>query len=447
MKIRNLIISLLIISGLAYAGVKGYVYLKVKRQVDSLVTVAAPFVEIQYGSIGSTLEGAAHISNISLKLHGINDTIGIEQLRVITPDLAFLLAGSDSLRNGELPDRFGLQLKGVRFNLAGDLAGMLEKKEATQTQKQFAADQVCKLSYAFITAQYRELGISELVFDSEYLIERGAAPTEMQLKILFDMHGIEKTDFTLIMQGIGDSIYTIAAAVPMLKYARINYRPDPAFTDAMLKYCTAQKNMEVPAYIDYLFDEGDYFYTSESGFVPGPGIRAAFRKLIEDRGEITVLANPYSPVDISKAHLYKQEDWPRLFGLAMLVNGETVDDLSFQIQKRGTGSKNSGQSFFGFPFSGKQDAGGQTTADESQTTKTAAKTPKRSRNQYRVASAKEIPQLIGKPVRIVTYDNKLREGHILNVRNGVISLEKRVRGGTFSTRVYVKAIKTIEVLD
>lgn len=447
MKIRNLIISLLIIAGLAYAGMKGYVYLKVKRQVDSLVTVAAPFVEIQYGSIGSTLEGAVHISNISLRVHGINDTIGIDQLRVITPGPAFLLAGSDSLRNGELPDRFGLQLKGVRFSLAGDLAEMLEKKEAAQTKKKFTADHVCRLSYAFITAQYRELGINELVFDSDYLIERGATPTEMQLKILFDMHGIEKTDFTLIMQGIGDSIYTINAAVPMLKYARINYRPDPALTDTMLKYCAKHKNTDVPAYVDYLFKDGNNYLTEESGFIPGPGIRAAFRKLIEDRGEITILANPYSPVDISKAHLYKQEDWPRLFGLAMLVNGETVDDISFQIQKGGAGSKNSGQSFFGFPFSGKHDAGGQTTADESQTAKSVARTTKQSRNKYRVASAKEIPQLIGKPVRIVTYDNKLREGHILNVRNGVISLEKRVRGGTFSTRVYVKAIKTIEVLD
>lgn len=443
MRFRTLIILLLIIAGLVYGGLKGLLYYKVKQRVDSLVTTVSPFAYIRYGSIGTRLDGTIDINEIAANLTGVDDTVNIKKLRLTTPGLQYLLTGGESMRAGEFPEHLGLEIKGARFNLRGSMVQMLEKAEAEQNKKKYSDDLVCSLSRAFITAQYRTLGLSQLMLDSGFTIRYVAAASELQLKMHYSLRGIEQMKASMSFGGMGNSVYRVAAATPLLEKIEARYKPDSRFVDKVLDYCARQKNIDAETYIERLFSRGDQEYAAALGFIPGPGIRDAMRKMLENKSELRIIVNPISPLDVSKLHLYEHKDWPELLGLRVMVNGTRVSDLSFRIP---TGKDASGPFSVFSAFAKNEESEDQASGKKSSVKGKRRSTPSRGPH-IRVVSIRDIPRLIGKQVQILTYDGKRRAGHILRVEGDVVHLERRMSGGTFSTRVYVGAIKRIEVVE
>lgn len=448
MKLGKLLVFVLVGSGVAYGGLKGYIHYKIKKQVDTLVASAAPFADIEYGSIGSSLDGAVNVDDIVVYPRGVNDSVSIEQLRLITPGLEFLLNGSESMRSGELPERMGMQFRGARFNLKGRLAQLLEQAEAGQTGRQPSADQPCALNRAFATAQYRELGLSELVFDTDFLIERGLTPSQMVMKMGYSLHGVEQANFTMALEGMGDNIMSVALATPLLKNLTVSYKPDADFGRKTLDYCAGLQGTDVPSFISQLFDNSDEFFAAQLGFVPGPGIRAALREFMESQGEVRIAAQPNSPLDMNTIHLYKPEDWPNLFGLMVTVNDIEVSDLSFRMPEQKSGAQDAETTPFKFPSLAMLDPRkNRETAATQAVAKPAQAKSRNGRPRYRTVDRKEVAQLVGKNARISTVDGKRRSGRVLSIRHGVISLELRMHGGTLSTTVPIARTRKIEVLD
>ncbi len=448
MKLKNLLVFVLVGTGVAYGGLKVYIHHKVKKQVDTLVAASQPFADIEYGSIGSTLDGAVSIDDIVVYPRGVNDSVRMEQLRVITPGLGFLLNGSESMRKGELPERMGIEFRGARFNLKGRLAQLLEQAEASQTGREPSADQACALSRAFVTAQYRELGLSELVFDTDFVIERGLTPSQVVMKMRYSLHGVEQADFTMTLEGMGNNVMSVAFATPLLKNISVSYRPDPEFSNKALHYCAELQATDVPTFISQLMDKGDEYFADELGFIPGPGIRSALRQFLESQGEVRISARPDSPLDIKTVHLYKPEDWPDLFGLTVTVNDTEVSDLSFRMPEHKAGEQNAETTTFKLPGLAMLDPIRNRESGENQAdSKPAQAKSKYGRPRYRTVDRKDVAQLVGQNARISTVDGKRRSGRVLSIKNGVISLELRMQGGTLSTKVPIAKARKIEVLD
>jgi hypothetical protein len=446
MKLKKIIVFSMIGVGVAYSGVKGYIYYKVKNQVDQMVVVARPFADIEYGSIGSDLQGRVMLDDLVLYPRGINDTVKVDRLTVITPGLEFLLSGSESLKQGEIPEHMGLALTGIHLDLNGRLTEMLEQMEAAQLGYGPADGIACSLSSNFMTTQYRELGLKELVFDTAFRFEHGDSASQLRLKMDYNMRGMEALEIVITMDGVGHSVMGLAMGSPQLQRVSMNWRPDAAFTHKTLDYCAGQQGMDVPTYIDGLFGQSDEDYAEDLGFVPGPGIRAAMKELMQNAGELNLVAQPASSLDLKSVYLYKPEDWPDLFGLIVKVNGKEVTDLSFTLPDIDPSQGDEQSADFSFPafdFLGQQEQPVQAQSQK----KPKVAPARSSRPRYRIVPRGEVNTLVGRSVRILTADGKRRSGRVLNISNGVISLEMRMHAGTMSTTVPVKAAKKIEVLE
>jgi hypothetical protein len=448
MKLKNLIVFTLIGTGVAYGGVKGYIHYKVKKQVDQLVAVASPFADIEYGSIGSDLQGRVMINDLVIYPRGVNDALNADQLTVITPGLKYLLNGSDAVKHGEFPEHMGVAMNGARLNLRGRLTDMLEQAEAAQLGRQPSEDIACSLSSNFITAQYRELGLEELVFDTVFSVERGLTGSELVFKMDYAIRDVEQAEFAMTLDGFGTSLMSVAFATPQLKRVAMHYRPDAEFSRKTSEYCAGQQGVNVQTFINKLFDKTDQQYMQDLGFVPGPGIRAAMKELMQSTGELSLVAQPPSMLDLKTVHLYKPKDWPDLFGLIVKVNDKEVSDLSFSLPGVDLTQDDNGTTSFNLPgldFFSQQEQAAQTQVQAGKKSKAA---PSRSgRPHYRAVTRGEAKKLVGRDVRISTVDGKHRSGRVLNVNNGVISLEMRMHGGTLSTRVPVVTASKIEVLE
>ncbi|HEX7028080.1 MAG TPA: hypothetical protein VF268_12635 [Gammaproteobacteria bacterium] len=440
MSIKNLVIAVIAAAGLAYGGVKGYLYIKVNQQMERLTVAASPFAHIEYGSVGSTLDGVVLLSDIAVRPRGIDDTVNVEQLRIVTPGLGFLLRGGESMSQGEFPERFGMHLQGVTLSLDGALVKMLEEMEAEQSGRQPSPDHVCTLSRDFITDQYRQLGFRQMVFDSSVMFDHRPASTEVRLAIDYVLRGVERGDIAITFTGIGDSIQSAAIGQPLLKRVEAGYKPDADLVARTLEHCAQREGVDVQTYTESLFDKDDDYFAQTIGFIPGPGIRAAIRRMILERGELRIVAEPLSPLDLNTVHLYQPEDWPGLFGLTASVDDNPVTDLSFRVPGY-TVDPGKQHSIFNIP--------GLTQAEEPEPDAVQEAVPEQKRNspRFRVVDKRRIHELRWKDVRIVTLEGKRRSGTITDVKDGLVYLENRMTGGSMSTQVSIASIKQIEVLE
>ncbi len=447
-KLKNLVIITLIGAGGAYGGVKGYIHYNVKKQLDQLVAAARPFADIEYASISSDLQGRVMIDGLIIYPRGVNEAVNTERLTVITPGLGYLLTGSDAVQRGELPERMGFALTGVHLNLRGPLTEMLEQAEAAQLGQQPAEDVACSLSGNFLTAQYRELGLDELVFDTRFRFERGITASQLVFKMDYAIRDLEQVEVAVTLEGVGRSLMNPAFFNPKLKRVTVNYRPDAAFSRKTLEYCAGRQDVDVPTFISTLFEKSDEHYMQNLGFVPGPGIRAALQELTQSAGELSMVAQPASALDMKTVHLYKPTDWPDLFGLMVSVNGKEVSDLSFTLPEVESGQGDKQTATTGQPQMAPPVRQQQADPVRAQSVKKArvARSPS-GRPRYRIVTRGEVNKLVGRYVRISTADGKRRSGRILGISKGIISLEMRMNGGTMSTRVPAAKASKIEVLE
>lgn len=445
-KLKNTLLLIIILGGSTYGGIKGYIYYNIKKQVDNFAKMALPYATFDYGGIGSTLEGTIILEEITFRPNGINDVIQIDKLKLITPGLSTLLGGAESIKRGEFPKKAGLSLQGIHINLSGELVGMMVKAEAKAMGYQPEKGLACSFSQAFMTEQYKELGVNELIMDAKVKIERGANSQSIIFKVLYALRDIEEYEvqFTMdnpqsIMVGMMGGPFT-----PPIRSVSLSYRPDPGFNQRAILYCAKLKGVSVKEFIGQLINQSDEDYMRDFGFVPGPGIRSALQGILINADELRIVALPGESLDLSTLHLYNPKDIPDLLELLVTVNGKTIDDLSFTLP---TLSDTSGESA-SLKLPMLDMIRSATQANTPSTIKPEAKQKEKVKKlKYHTVKPEDLKYKIGREAYIETVDGKTRAGRIESIENGIISLQIRMHGGTITSHIPISKAAKIEVQE
>ena len=165
--------------------------------------MAAPFAVIEYGDIKTTLDGVIIVENIKLRPNNINDVISIDVLELITPGLPYLLGNpEDAITLGELPEKMGVAVKGIRIDLSGELVKVMTEFETDATGYLPETGLACTFSRAFQTEQYKELGIEELILSIATKIEFNEALETLKFSMQISAPGIEEVDMEVVLEDI-----------------------------------------------------------------------------------------------------------------------------------------------------------------------------------------------------------------------------------------------------
>lgn len=421
-KFRVLVIYSLLVAAAVYGAIKAYIYFSIKGEVDTAIVHASPFAGISYRGISSDIRGKVSVNGIEVNLPNQSLPLRIDALRLEGPGIGFLFdmaAGFKdervprwmyiTLNRVELPDMQDLALPGFPVETGAlnwelepcGLAGLL-RHAAPLRSDTYPMMLTLRLGYRF---------------------DRLSSSGDLELS--YDMPGGESMTVELEVADMPQPGAMMLGVAPKLEKLNFSYVPVAGPLKRELGKCAENSGQSDAMYVEKLLTQPTDKLVKELGFAPGQGLRKAIEDFLLAPGEIRVEAGPVDDVLQTASAQYPPQQLIKLLNLALNVNGEAIDDLSFEVAAPAeyTGS-------------------GETGSEAS-----GADPEKRIRARFIETQPAELKNYLGRDVRLVIngHDSPQR-GVLISVHDKEANVEKRVLRGKMTLHVPLEDIVQIEVM-
>ncbi len=312
---RNLLISIIILTVVAYFGSKWHLHNKVSQGMDSAVTMMSPYAKVEYAGVASTLTGELTIEGVRIRISGFNDDLYIDRLGIDTPDFLSLLELGDVARmqSDGLPESLGFIVEGLHMPAGADYyrelyAFALEARGITDADK-VAAE--CAGKYGFSPSTLDALGYDEQVVSMSITVnnQHGGYSLDMAMSIE-DMWDV---DASLKLAGDMQSEMLKGLAYrPRLSSMQVELT-DRSLNQRVFDYCS-QRGLSETEILQAQLDSF-MFIGEENGIVFDEYLINPYMEFIGGKSTLVVTARPNEPIAMSQIDLYKPSDVPALLNL------------------------------------------------------------------------------------------------------------------------------------
>ncbi len=412
------VVGLVLFVAAVIGGVTLYIRYQVKTALEDTLTAISPVTEMRYASVSVTPGGTIRVQDIEIRPRAFNDRLHIEGIEVETPGLWFLLTGPKKLRDGELPEHLRATVRGLAFNLSGPMAETFDRFVAEAMQSSGAAPVAnCGNVRYFDLNGYQRLGYQSLVFDVSlgYRFERGGGPLRITTEWRTRDLGVATVNLEFV--GVSSNLRAVMATQPLLRALDVVYQ-DLSFADRLKRYCAQASGITVEQYIESEVNRNAAAYQAQWGFVPGPGLRQAYREFLTRPGEVRVQITPSVELDMQMLRLFKPEEIVPMLNLRMSVNGKAVTDLSMM----------------------------PVASTPTRPAPSPAAAPGFVASEFRAVPTTDLDRHIGKTVRLHLTHGGTREGRLVQLLDGMARVERRLPGGTMTLGIPLRQIERVEVL-
>ena len=315
---KQIIIWIAILGTVGYFGSKLLLHNKVEKGVDNAVLAVAPFADIQYEGVSSTMSGELTIDGITLRVNGFDDDIHIARLGIDTPSYFSLLGltdASDKIGSPAdlVPDYFGVIAEGVRVRVDSDYMMWIHaaRVEALNVSDLDSPAAACAGKYGYSPQALAGLGYDEQVASVAAHFQRGDG--DYTISIRSDVVDMWDVDAELTLSG--DMISDMARgarARPRMRELRIEYR-DRSLNDRVRKYCE-RLGLDNEQILQAQLETLQYF-GRQNGIVFDEYVIDPYLEFLNGKSTLVVTAKPNEPVSLSQITLYKPSDVPALLDL------------------------------------------------------------------------------------------------------------------------------------
>jgi len=126
---KKIVIALFVVCIIMFAAIRGGLWYVTQQFVDNQVIQAKPFAQISYKEIKTSLTGSATVTKLKVFIPAIDETIFIESIQFLAPDLISLLTLDHTLQQKQIPESLTLLVSGVTIDLNGKLMSMMDNPE------------------------------------------------------------------------------------------------------------------------------------------------------------------------------------------------------------------------------------------------------------------------------------------------------------------------------
>jgi hypothetical protein len=312
---KNFVVWLIVIGAVGYFGSKWYLHNEVSKGMDMAIIMMAPYADVEYDGVASTLSGELTIEGIRVRIDGFNDDLHIDRFGIDTPSFLSLIELGDVARmQGDgIPEYFGFLIEGLRIPAGADYYEELYQftLEARGVDDALDAAVECTGKYGFSPQTLAELGYKQQVISSSMTFH--------------NKRGKFSVDMTMVMEDMWDIDANLTLAGDMMAEMSkgLAYRPrlssfEVAVTDRSLNkrvadYC-ARRGLTEKQILQAQLDSFK-FVGEENGIEFDEYVLDPYMEFIGGKSKLVITAQPNEPVAISQIDLYKPSDVPALLNL------------------------------------------------------------------------------------------------------------------------------------
>ncbi|MEJ2142687.1 MAG: hypothetical protein P8Y24_10120 [Gammaproteobacteria bacterium] len=327
---RNILGIFLLVLLVGYAGIKGLIYYKVKSGVDTASNKMRIFATLRYEGISSSLlDRSVTLENVSFLLNGLEDGFNIDTITLQTDDIGYLLKGFD-FRRGDLPERFNISIKGSKVDLYGSMIDKVDQSlNELNSMSKGLVTSACGNKLFLRPADFRQMGYDILNSDIEF----GYKFTGQGIQLTYDVTTRDFGSASMLIKMTGPtrpSAMAFKSNPPQLTEISITYQ-DLSYVHRSNEYCAKEGNRDITKYIEAEVNKPDKAYAYQWGFIPGPGLKQAYKEFLTNPGTISLTMHPPADFTPGSLGLYKPETIPTLLNMKLSVNEKPVSDLSFSF--------------------------------------------------------------------------------------------------------------------
>ncbi|MEJ1409863.1 MAG: hypothetical protein RPU60_06555 [Candidatus Sedimenticola sp. (ex Thyasira tokunagai)] len=423
MRSKSIILLFLVVCLAVYGGLKGYVHFKVKAEVDRLIHLVEPYVDIRYEEISSSFGGEVSVEGITVIPKGAVEVVRIGVLELAGDDFTFLLEMVGGLKADKPPEK--VQVAARRIEIPVEVEQLFGLEGGTVA----ARPKPCTLGGILSHSGLENLDYQRLIADVRFGYRLNASAGELSINIGYWLQEIENFRLDLSFTDVAAAGDVAMRVMPRLAGGELRYQMAQDYAIGMVNYCAKQAGKRPSAYLDNLFSMSDQRYAQELGFVPGQGIRFILDKMIRQSAEVHLRIAPGVRLDLPKLQSYSPSQWPELLGLEVTVGERQVTDLGLTIPERGAMGWSSRQ---GDAQDGAAASGGRLS---------------RAKPRFIETGVDRLAGYLGSDVRIYTTSRSKPKHGILNaVKGEFLEVEQRIHGGKMTMLIALDRVKKVEVL-
>jgi hypothetical protein len=315
---KFVLIGIVLLAGLGYGGAKAYIHYQVSDGVETAVMVTAPYANVEYSGISSTLTGELTVDDVRIQVNGYRDEIYIGRLGINTPNFLSLLKLSNfsalsPTDSNSKPDYFGFIAENIRMPVSADYYRDFYDKniDAIAPDDILQGGVQCVGKYGYSPRALRALGYEDLVMSMSVTLRQAEDRfiTEMDVDAV-DMVGIE---FDVSMAGDAMAGAAMGGAYePTLHSLQVKVT-DHSLKQRVHKYCTElglTPEQIIRAHINALQYFGSTMGIKFDDYVVDP-----YKEYLEGKSTFIATARPRAPLQLSSISKYRPDDVPALLNL------------------------------------------------------------------------------------------------------------------------------------
>jgi len=312
---KNLLIWTILMGALGYGGAKLYLHNEVSEAMDMAVLMMAPYADVDYDGVGSTLSGELTVDGVRVRIDGYRDDIHIDRIGIDTPSIFALLELSDlaTMQSDSMPEYFGFLIEGLRIPADADYYGELY---AFALEARGIADATnpaieCTGRYGFSPKALNDLGYQDQVISMSMTIRDDETRHSFDMKVSMD----DMWDMDVSVSLAGNIVTELSKGAmyrPRLSNMRLEFT-DRSLNQRVTKYCE-QRGLSAADTLRARIDS--FMFVGESnGIEFDQNMLDPYKEFILGKSTLVVTARPPEPIAFSQIDLYKPSDVPALLNL------------------------------------------------------------------------------------------------------------------------------------
>lgn len=331
MRMKGTIMKVLAVLLIAYGGVYTYVWMSTKWELDDLSTKLSPIATLTHGRVSTSLEGTIAIHDVNITPVGSYDRIHIDELKIKTPGLLFIVFGDFNDLRYQLPEVFGLETVSMRLNRSGSIFQKLAelKRKDAMTQTRAGNAKSCTLkSLIGLDMGLTEVWPEELVIHLNAEIRKGESPGSAILSFNYELEQVERLDGKVTLANL-DSMPDFRDGDYSFGEFDLTYQMATSYLDKAKEECANDSGVSKMEFEKDLLGQNEQAYIQDLGIVPGTAVRMAIAGILRGaqlrmEGGFGALTRP------EYFEFYRAEELVDLLNLKVSIDNEPVKDLSFK---------------------------------------------------------------------------------------------------------------------